>query len=75
MRTAPARGHRPALEGPGFLARADLQVLIDLLQADGRRVIGPTVSDGAIIYDEIASIDDLPAGVGDEQTPGRYRMR
>ena len=26
-RTAPLRGHRHALEGPGFLARADLQVL------------------------------------------------
>ena len=39
---APNRGHRPVLEGPGFLARADLQVLIDLLREDGRTVVGPT---------------------------------
>ena len=75
MRTAPLRGHRPTLEGPGFLARADLQVLIDLLREDGRIVIGPTVQDGAIVFDEITSIEELPRGVGDEQGPGRYRLR
>ena len=74
-RTAPLRGHRPALEGPAFLARPDLQVLIDLLREDGRRVVGPTVSDGAIVFDEITSLGDLPQGVGDEQSPGRYRLR
>ena len=74
-RTAPLRGHRPALEGPAFLARPDLQVLIDLLREDGRRVIGPTVADGAIVFDEITSINDLPQGIGDEQAPGRYRLR
>ncbi len=39
------------------------------------RVVGPTVADGAIVYDEITSLDDLPRGVGDEQAPGRYRLR
>ena len=43
-----ARGARAQLDGPGFLARADLQVLFDLLREDGRRLIGPTVSDAAI---------------------------
>ncbi|MFH1475863.1 MAG: hypothetical protein ABIG85_08405, partial [Chloroflexota bacterium] len=75
IRAAPLRGHRPALERPGFLARADLQILIDLLREEGRRVIGPTVSDGAIVFDEITSLDDLPRGIGDEQAPGRYRLR
>jgi sulfhydrogenase subunit beta (sulfur reductase) len=75
IRNAPLRGQRPVLEGPGFLARADLQILLDLLHDDGRRVIGPTVSDGAIVFDEITSIDDLPRGIGDEQAPGRYRLR
>ena len=75
MRTAPLRGHRPTLEGPGFLARADLQVLIDLLREDGRTVIGPTVQDGAIVFDEITSIEERPRGVGDEQAPGRSRLR
>ncbi len=69
------RGSRPTIEGPGFLARADLQFLFDLLREDGRRLIGPTVADGSIIYDDITSVDELPRGWGDEQSPGRYRLR
>ncbi len=69
------RGQRPALEGPGYLDRADLQALFDLLREDGRRLVGPTMADGSIVYDEIASVDDLPRGFGDEQAPGRYRVR
>jgi len=69
------RGNRPAIEGPAFLARADLQVFFDLLREDGRRLIGPTVADGSIIYDDITSVDELPCGWGDEQAPGRYRLR
>lgn len=60
--------------GPWFLARANLGVLIDLLREDGRTVIGPTVVDGAITLAEIRSVDELPAGLGDEQVPGRYRL-
>jgi NAD(P)H-flavin reductase/Fe-S-cluster-containing hydrogenase component 2 len=66
----PAVADEPA----GFLARPDLQVLIDRLIAGGRRVIGPTVGDGAIVYDEIRSVDELPAGRRADQSPGRYRL-
>ena len=59
---------------PRFLARTDLGALIDALRADGRTVIGPTIEDGAIVYDEIASADDLPIGWRDAQAPGRYRI-
>ena len=41
----------------------------------GYKVIGPMVRDGAIVYDEVASISDLPAGWTDEQEAGRYRLR
>ena len=54
--------------------RAELQTLLDLLQADGRKVIGPTVVDGAIVCEEIRRVDELPKGVGDEQAPGKYRL-
>lgn len=57
-----------------FLARSDLDSLIDALQATGRRVIGPTVRDGAIVYDEIQSAAELPAGLRDEQSAGIYRL-
>ena len=63
-----------AVEAPAFLRRDDLDRLIALLREDGRTVIGPTVADGAIVYDEIRSAADLPAGWRDEQEPGRYRL-
>ncbi len=70
----PARLAAPGGGGPWFLARANLGVLIDLLREEGRTVIGPTVVDGAVAYAEIASVEDLPVGIGDEQTPGHYRL-
>ena len=60
--------------GPWFLARANLGILIDLLREEGRAVIGPKVVDGAVVYDEIRSVDELPVGIEDEQSPGRYRL-
>ncbi len=57
-----------------WLPREGLDRLIALLREDGRRVIGPVVRDSAIVYDEIVSSADLPAGVRDEQAPGRYRI-
>ena len=52
----------PVTAAPGFLPRAGLDRLLDLLGADGRRVIGPRLSQGAIVYDEIHRAADLPAG-------------
>ncbi len=57
-----------------FLARSDFDALIGALRASGRTVIGPTIRDGAIVYDEIESAAMLPAGMGDEQSAGRYRL-
>jgi sulfhydrogenase subunit beta (sulfur reductase) len=56
------------------IARDGLQALVDALAARGYRVIGPTVRDGAIIYDNIATIAVLPIGWRDQQEPGRYRL-
>ena len=54
--------------------RDGLQALVDALAARGYRVIGPTVRDGAIVYDNIATIAELPVGWRDHQEPGRYRL-
>ncbi len=56
------------------IARDGLQALIEALRADGREVIGPTVREGAIIYDAIRDIADLPAGWTDRQEAGRYGL-
>jgi formate hydrogenlyase subunit 6/NADH:ubiquinone oxidoreductase subunit I len=49
--------------------------LIDGLRVEGFRVIGPRLRDQAIVYDEIESLADLPAGWTDEQEGGHYRVR
>jgi len=56
------------------LNRAHLQNLLDVLRDDGWDVIGPTVRDGAIVYDSITTLADLPQGWTDEQEAGRYRL-
>jgi len=54
---------------------AGLQNLLDRLSADGYRVIGPTLREQAIVYDEVSRIEDLPRGWTDEQAPGYYRLK
>ncbi len=49
--------------------------LITLLQEKGYTTVGPTVEEGAIVYDEIDSIEDLPIGLTDEQAGGKYELR
>lgn len=57
-----------------FLARADLDRLLGALAADGRRVVGPTVADGAVVYDELEDPAQLPIGWTSETGPGSYRV-
>lgn len=64
-----------AHEAPrAILTRAGLSRLIEALVAEGFRVVGPTVRDGAIVYDEVGSLADLPAGWTEVQEAGRYRL-
>jgi sulfhydrogenase subunit beta (sulfur reductase) len=49
-------------------------VLFSTLHDAGFRVVGPTVRNGAIVLDELASPDDLPVGVRDVQESGTYRL-
>ncbi len=56
-----------------FLPRAKLESLFDALADDGRRVVGPTLADGAVVYDELAGAGQLPYGVTVETAPGHYR--
>jgi ferredoxin len=56
------------------IAPATLDLLVDALRARGFRVLGPTVRDGAIVYDEVASAAELPIGWTDRQDGGTYRL-
>jgi ferredoxin len=57
------------------IARDGLAALMTGLRADGFRLLGPTRRDDAIVYDDVETPDDLPAGWTDEQDGGRYRLR
>lgn len=60
----------------GYLLTAGaLDDLIGLLAGDDYEVVGPTLQDGAILYDRISSAGDLPRGKTDEQAPGHYRVK
>lgn len=58
-----------------WLPKPALQGLIDRLRELGYEVVGPRVADGAVTLGEITSLAELPAGVQDEQEPGRYRLK
>jgi sulfhydrogenase subunit beta (sulfur reductase) len=57
------------------LERDNFQQLLDALVRRNYRVVGPTLRDGAIVYDTVSSTADLPVGWTDEQTGGSYRLR
>ena len=51
-----------------------LEDLLKALGARGFRSVGPTVRDGAIVYEDIESAADLPIGWTDTQAAGSYRL-
>jgi ferredoxin len=60
---------------PFLLDIGDLDALFAALRAQGYVVVGPTRRDGAIVYEELDSAAELPAGWTDEQQPGSYRLK
>ena len=65
------------VEGTPLTAVVEPSVLDDLIAAlrrRGFRVLGPTVRDGAIVYDELEAAAELPVGWTDRQEAGTYRL-
>ena len=60
---------------PAVLERDQLQWLLQALINKGYRVLGPTVRDRAVVYDDVTSLSDLPVGWTDEQDGGTYRLK
>jgi ferredoxin len=57
-----------------ILAPDGLDNLVAALRTAGYRVLGPTIRDSAIVYDELESGADLPVGWTDRQDAGTYRL-
>ncbi|HMS83877.1 MAG TPA: 4Fe-4S dicluster domain-containing protein [Nitrospira sp.] len=58
----------------GILSRSDFQRFFDILCSKEYRIVGPTVRDGAAVWETIRHVSDLPIGWRDHQEPGRYRL-
>ena len=63
------------LPAPRVITVEGLGDLYRILVAEGYRVIGPSVQDGAIVLRELSSAGDLPFGWGVHLEPGGYRVR
>ncbi|HET9436518.1 MAG TPA: 4Fe-4S dicluster domain-containing protein [Candidatus Limnocylindrales bacterium] len=57
-----------------FLPRERFDDLVAALAAGGRRVVGPTVTDGAIVFADLTDGMPLPAGWTLRTAPGRARL-
>ena len=57
------------------LRAGGLDLLLAALGQAGFHVIGPTLQDGAIVYDDIETTADFPIGWTDEQEGGHYRLK
>jgi ferredoxin len=64
-----------AIPAPRLIDVDGLGTLYQVLVADGYRVIGPAVQDGAIVLRELASAGELPFGWGVKLAAGSYRLR
>ena len=52
-----------------------LQQLLSALQSEGYDVVGPAIAGGAITYQSIRQLEDLPQGWTDDQEAGHYRLK
>jgi formate hydrogenlyase subunit 6/NADH:ubiquinone oxidoreductase subunit I len=69
---APARLHS---NDTAVVEAEHLEELIQALIRRGYEVVGPTIREGAIVYERLSSAKDLPAGWTDEQQGGTYRLK
>ena len=74
--TLRAKTAEPSHVGDSFVVeRKHLEQLLQALAGRGYEVVGPTLRDGAIVYDHLTTIEDLPSGWTDEQSGGTYRLK
>jgi ferredoxin len=64
----------PDVETTITFEKQQLQALLDALSQSGYTLMGPTLRQSAVVYDEIHTVHDLPIGCRDRQTPASYRL-
>jgi len=57
------------------MERQHFPLLLDVLKDKGYQVVGPTIHEGAVVYDQLNSVDEMPVGWTDEQDAGQYRLK
>lgn len=57
------------------MAKDELQTIFNALHKAEYTLVGPTIDDEVIIFDEIGQVSDLPIGWTDEQEAGLYRLK
>ena len=73
---ATSTAKKPLLAGNQIvIAKSELQRVFTALATAGYTIIGPTVRQEAIVYEEIEQVEALPIGWTDEQGPGHYRLK
>ena len=76
MRTLRAVPEGPLQIGDKVVVeRKHLEQLLKALVSRDYEVVGPTVREGAIVYDRLNSTEDLPEGWTDKQAGGKYRLK
>jgi sulfhydrogenase subunit beta (sulfur reductase) len=71
---APSTASTLPQAAPAFLPRSRFDDLLRALAEGGRRVVGPTITDGAIVFADLQSASELPAGFTLVTAPGRARL-
>ena len=56
------------------IEQKQFDALFHTLVNNGYQIVGPTVREGAIVYDAITSSKDLPIGFTQEQSAGKYKL-
>ena len=62
------------VNGRVIIEPENLQGLLEILNKEGYKILGPTIRQNAVIYDELTSIRKLPVGRRDVQNAGTYRL-
>ncbi len=58
-----------------YVSRREFSRIFDVLRERGYTIIGPRIEQGAIVYRQIQSAEDLPIGWRDCQEAGTYRLQ